>query len=175
MDNIFLNCKTYDEGKELYRKLCFSLHPDKGGDRKAFEVMINDWNEAKVFLPGSAIGLKEESDPFKALVLYSPSEQTSSVITGPTELNLDLTNQVLGLIQGLDCKLELIGSWLWLTGEKDQIIPIKESLKALGFRFSASKKAWYFTESKRKSFKGYRSRYSNLNEIKNNYSSNSIY
>ncbi len=37
--------------------------------------------------------------------------------------------------------IEIIGSWLWLTGETKQY---KEYLKENGFRFSASKVAWYW-------------------------------
>ncbi|MFQ5861498.1 MAG: hypothetical protein ACE5IC_00060 [Candidatus Brocadiales bacterium] len=37
--------------------------------------------------------------------------------------------------------VELCGSWLWITGET---FPIKAELKALGFKWSKKKSAWYY-------------------------------
>ena len=50
----------------------------------------------------------------------------------------DLINQLLH-IPGLI--IELCGSWLWVTGKTYEA---REQLKALGFRFSRKKQAWYF-------------------------------
>ena len=50
----------------------------------------------------------------------------------------DLINMLLNL-DGI--KIEICGSWLWSSGDTRQH---KETLKRLKFRWSQSKKAWYF-------------------------------
>jgi hypothetical protein len=37
--------------------------------------------------------------------------------------------------------IELIGSWLWITGNT---FPVKDTLKSEGFKFSAYKAAWFW-------------------------------
>lgn len=37
--------------------------------------------------------------------------------------------------------VEMIGNWIWISGETK---PIKESIKNIGFKFSAKKLAWYW-------------------------------
>jgi curved DNA-binding protein CbpA len=38
------NDTTLDELKAQYRKLCFKLHPDKGGDEREFVAMKNEYH-----------------------------------------------------------------------------------------------------------------------------------
>jgi len=63
----------------------------------------------------------------------------------------------------LNIKVELIGSWLWITGET---YPIREKLKALGFLFSGSKKAWFYNGSDKKIRY---SKYKSVDEIKQRF------
>ena len=43
-----------------------------------------------------------------------------------------------------DVNVENIGTWVWVSGSKT--ITIKEELKVLGFKWSGSRKMWYFAE-----------------------------
>lgn len=63
-------------------------------------------------------------------------------------------------INPIGCKIELIGSWLWISGKT---FSIKEQLKELGFFFSANKKAWFYNGQQFKSRKAF---YKNLEELK---------
>jgi len=38
--NYFNDCKTLDEAKTMFRKLCLKLHPDTGGTNKDFIVCL---------------------------------------------------------------------------------------------------------------------------------------
>ena len=40
-----------------------------------------------------------------------------------------------------DIEVELCGSWIWVSGETKAV---KDDLKALGFKWSRNKAAWYF-------------------------------
>lgn len=46
-----------------------------------------------------------------------------------------------------DIDLEIIGTWVWASGNTFQI---KDRLKELGFKWAAKKKAWYFYEGEYK-------------------------
>lgn len=63
-----------------------------------------------------------------------------------------------------DIEAELIGTWLWVTGNtRDH----KDVLKALGFRWSGKKQAWYMSPAPVK--RGYRTKYSNMDAVRRAY------
>ena len=43
----FLGVKNANELKELFRKLCNNLHPDKGGKASEFIAMMDEYNSLK--------------------------------------------------------------------------------------------------------------------------------
>lgn len=45
------------------------------------------------------------------------------------------------LIRSLHLKAEVTGAWVWVHGDTK---PVKEALKAAGFRWASGKKLWYF-------------------------------
>ena len=47
------------------------------------------------------------------------------------------------LIHFENVKIEIIGEWIWLSGNTREY---KERIKELGFRWSQNKVAWYFHE-----------------------------
>lgn len=65
-------------------------------------------------------------------------------------------------------EIEVCGSWVWVTGDTK---PHKEELKALSFRWSSNKSAWYFHRD------GYKKRSKKsltLDEIRGYYGSEKI-
>lgn len=66
-------------------------------------------------------------------------------------------------INPIGCRIELIGSWLWISGKT---FNIKDKLKELGFFFSSSKRAWFYNGQQIKSKKGF---YKSLEELKNKW------
>ncbi len=71
-------------------------------------------------------------------------------------------------IELTDIKVEVIGSWLWVSGDT---FKIKDNLKTLGFFYSHNKKAWFFNGSDHKINRAF---CKSLDEIKNKYSSQEI-
>ena len=57
----FLDVKNANELKELFRKLCNSLHPDKGGNASDFINMMNEYNSLK-----DSFNSEKESDNQKS-------------------------------------------------------------------------------------------------------------
>lgn len=70
---------------------------------------------------------------------------------------------LLQLKQSNDLIFEICGSWLWISGNTKEH---KEQLKTLGCRFSAKKRAWYYSQG----MKNIRhSKYNNIDELRNKF------
>jgi hypothetical protein len=51
--------------------------------------------------------------------------------------------ELQGKIDPTGLHLEICGTWLWVTGKTYQV---KDTLKELGFRYSANKLSWYYRQ-----------------------------
>lgn len=125
----FNDCKTIDEAKNLFRKLCLELHPDKGGKDKDF---IQMYQEFKSFKP--SINTKNDND-----------------------FNVDEFYNLIQKFEGFDgIIINFVGSFIWIEGETSKH---KDSLKAIkleGYKnifWAKVKKAWFYSpiEYKKKS------------------------
>ena len=117
-----------DQLKKEYFKLAKKYHPDAGGTNEQFQTLQNEYDKhLKTLLSGSKLS----------------SEQQANEIELDKALR-DAANALAGLA-GID--IELSGKWLWVTGNT---YPIRTELKAAGFLFASTKKAWFYkgTESK---------------------------
>jgi len=109
--------ETLQELKQLYRKLVKEHHPDIGGDTAVM----------------TQINLE-----FEYLYESMPKTKQEQASGESAEDYMGVVNKVSGLP---DIKIELCGTWLWVTGSTYQA---KDQLKAAGFRFSPKKQAWYW-------------------------------
>lgn len=55
----------------------------------------------------------------------------------------DTYKNIIDSLINYDLEIEIIGSWVWVTGNT---FPIKQKLKELGFQWASKKKAWYWYE-----------------------------
>lgn len=148
----FNECKTQEELKKEYRRLCKALHPDNGGNIEAFKEM------QKAF---------EEAGKTTAWNTYTNSKgETYTKET--TETPVDFMNIVNELINLHGVQLEICGTWLWVTGNTKEH---KEIIKGTGCRYSKNKQAWYYhKEPYRKRSKKKLS----MQDIRNMYGSETI-
>ena len=160
MKNYFSGLTTAAEIKAVYKCLCTIHHPDNGGDTATMQE-INRQRTAAL------AALEEDA---------APADEPASVILLPEECptRTDIPAALLELLEAarrLPClHLEVCGSWLWATGSTK---PVKDQLKALGFHFSANKKAWYWHDpSEKRRFRS-RRRYS-MDEIREAHGSRVI-
>ena len=116
--------KTNTGLKKAYRKACLANHPDKGGDVEIMKLI----NAAYDFL--------KKCDSWWTGEQSRKAKQTTPL----TETMQEMINK-LRTLQGI--KLEIIGSWLWVSG---QTFGHKKALKDLKMKFSGNKKAWYYHE-----------------------------
>lgn len=147
----FNNPQTLEELKKQYKQLALEHHPDRGG-------AVKDMQEINAEYDLLFVRLKDTH------ATVSGEQYTKATNEKVNEFK-DLINKLINLDA---INIEICGSWLWLTGNT---FKHKELLKHLHFRFSNSKKAWYFhSEGYRKSS---RKTYT-LDEIRDLYGSETV-
>ena len=149
--NYFQDCQTIEQIKKRYRELAQKFHPDHaGGDG---EIM-------------KEINLQYEQ--FKGMTFTATNHETGKEYSStfdPFDGYREIINAIINIP---NITIELIGTWLWITGDTK---PHKETLKELGFKFSGKKLAWYYHAGtyRKKSKKNL-----TIDEIRNMYGSEKV-
>ena len=152
MTKYFVNCRTLDELKKVYKHLAQKHHPDVGGDTRTMQE-INAEYEAR----------------FEVLK-RSQNEQAAEDTTGKARATTESAGDFIAIIDHLlkldGLEIELCGRWLWIGGDTKKH---KEALKACGCRWSSSKKLWnwHFAEDGDKWHRGSKS----MSQIRSKYGS----
>ena len=144
----FDGIKTAEEAKQRYHELAKRLHPDNGGNAEEFKAMQAEFSELWNRVKGvhrNAEGKEYHSETNESATAY-----------------MNIVDIVLRM-EGVE--LELCGAWLWATGRTYQY---RETFKGMGFRWSKSKRAWYYSPE---GFTGKRKGFYTLNEIRQTYGS----
>lgn len=113
---------TAEALKKMYKKLAVQYHPDLGGSTEIMQEINAEYDylfEALKNIHTTATG-----DTYEKTTDEMP------------ETFRNIINQIIGL-DGIS--IELIGSWIWVTGDTYKN---KKVLKAAGFKWVNSKKAW---------------------------------
>jgi curved DNA-binding protein CbpA len=123
----FVNVKTLEDVKELYRVLTKKYHPDLNKDIDTTVIMqqINAEYET-AFMIYKNIHRNIENE------VYESKTENSET---PEEFQ-KIINSVI-FMGG--CKVELVGKWIWISGNTLQY---KDKLKSLGFSWCKNKTAW---------------------------------
>lgn len=119
----FKGITDLQELRREYRRLAVLHHPDKGGRTEDMQEINNEYEVlSQQLIDGNA-------DFSEARKVYE---------TQISEELRDMVNKVINL-EGV--VVEIIGSWIWLTGNTKAH---KEEIKSIGFKFSRKKVAWYW-------------------------------
>ena len=129
MKDYFNLARCLEDVKELYKKYVLELHPDKGGNMWDFIEMKKQYDSAFNRLKNIHRTFDENNN-----------EKFYEKVTD--EVPAEYANLIDILINFEGVKIELLGKWLWLSGNTK---PYKEKIKNLGFRWSKKKLAWYNT------------------------------
>ncbi len=113
----FINCESIPEAKQLYKTLALLHHPDRGGDTATMQA-IN--GEFEYFV-------NEYSRVYN-------SDQESKA---ETFLYQDVINSIISF----NITIELIGNWIWVSGNTYEY---RKQLKGLGFLFAPKKVMWFY-------------------------------
>lgn len=122
----FNNPETLEDLKKQYKRLAMEHHPDRGGSTEAIQQ----------------INAEYESLFARLKDIHKTAEGTTyTAKTASTETAAEFMDIIEKLIHMDGIVIEVCGSWLWVTGNtRDH----KDELKALSFRWSSNKQAWYF-------------------------------
>ena len=149
---------TKAEFKIIYRRLSLIFHPDKEtGDTVKFQKLGEAYEQLQNEYSFRTSVLKEkereefEADPNFWYTFGAEMEKAYIVI-----MNLPVV-------------IEIIGDWLWASGET---YPHRELFKEAGFFFSRKKAAWYWREEWKKQY--YRRGKYSLEEIREMHGSQRI-
>ena len=123
----FVDITNIETLRQEFRTLCFSLHPDKGGDRFEFGSMKEEYEHL--------IEKLARTEATKAA-----AENRDCKFTFEGEAALMEALQKFMEIPGIT--IEICGSWLWIAGNT---FPVYKLIKNKGAKFSKSKKKWYFS------------------------------
>lgn len=153
----FKDCTNIEEAKELYKKLCREYHPDLN-ENDTTETMKSINNEFETVF--KTLQNKHRADNTDTT---TDSRENGTETTETTETPAEFMTIINTLIGCEGLTIELVGRWIWLTGNTYQY---KDIIKGLGFRYASKKKAWYWhsPEDACRSRKGL-----SLDEIKNKY------
>ena len=116
----FRSIEGINEAKKIYKELARQLHPDVGGDTEMFK-MLN--------------------------TVYTHILENGLNFLDDAQFDLELEKVISKILHFENIIIEVVGSWIWLSGNTKQI---KDDLKELGFRWRSKKKMWSYGEMKGK-------------------------
>lgn len=140
----FLKVETIEKAKQLYKRLAKVYHPDKGGNSEQFKILNNEYHR---FIDNFSKVHFEDVD-FE-------------------DLNMELEKIIADILHYENIVIEVIGSWLWVSGDTKEI---KDVLKVLGFKWASKKKMWFFGDLKKSKSRGNME----MEDIKNRYGSKTV-
>lgn len=126
----FKNPETLEDLKKQYKRLALKHHPDLGGNTQEMQEINTEYEVLFVRLKDTHKNAEGE--------FYQSR-------TATTETASEFMDIIEKLIHMDGIEIEVCGSWVWVTGNTK---PHKEALKALAFRWSINKSAWYFHRDK---------------------------
>lgn len=154
--------KDLETLKKQYRKLAMQWHPDRPtGDNDSMKAINTEFDKFYTEL--------EKADSRKHSTGATHTSTASHTKTTPASETAAAFRAIIDKLITLDdIVIEIIGSWLWLSGDTYKH---KDTIKALGFKWAKSKRAWYYHSEpyrkvSRKTF--------TMNELKDLYGSTTV-
>ena len=146
----FTDIKTLEELKKAYKKLAKQYHPDlNGGTTNDIMKEIN----------------REYDILFERVKNFHTTADGKTYEKATTETSAEFRD-IINKIINFNIDIEIIGTWVWCFNSYEY----REQLKSLGFKYSASKKAWCWHTGEYKAKKSRKS----LDEIRATYGSETI-
>lgn len=146
----FSKVSNLNELRTEYKKLIKKYHPDNGGSVKATQEINNEYESL-----------------FSQLKKGFEASQASDNFNFESDTVLrDIINKIINF--NIDIDIEIIGCWIWVTGDT---YSVKEELKSLKFQWSGKRKAWYFHSEP---YKKRTKKILPLDEIRNYYGSEKV-
>ena len=117
--------ETLEELKAQYRRLAMIHHPDVGGDTETMKAVNNEYDQLFPRLKNTHRNAAGETYTKETA---ETADQYRDIINALIRLRMD------------GVEIEIIGCFIWVSGNTK---PYKDDIKALGFKWSTNKTAWY--------------------------------
>lgn len=134
MRKYFKDVNTLEELRKQYRDLLKIHHPDNGGNVTDMQEINAEYDRLFKLLKDRHESKSADSKENNAKTNFDNMKYDFS----EDELLRDMLQKVIHLS---DITIEIIGNWLWISGNTYQY---KKELKDLGFKFAGQKKSWYW-------------------------------
>jgi len=125
---MFAGCGTPQEIKSLFRTLAFQNHPDRGGSNEAMKAINAAYHKALKGLHG----FTSKGTDGKNHTYYYHRKAEQAV--------MDKVQELLGL-NLTECSIEIIGTWVWVSGETKQH---QAKLNSAKCRWHGKRGRWYW-------------------------------
>jgi len=131
---------TYEKAKAHYRTLVFQHHPDRGGDTRTMQNINAEWAKFQADYARNEAYRRQENahaEGKKSAADYHDMNAVSELLRMKIEFALNL--------DGVD--VELMGLWIWLTGNTKahkEAIKANTANESIKWAWSPDKSAWYF-------------------------------
>lgn len=142
---------TLEELKKAYRELARKHHPDAGGGETEMKQVNAEYE--RLFEELKEIHVNAKGETYRKATAETP------------EHFINIINELIRLE---DILIEIMGSFIWVSGETKQY---KEKLKELGFKWSVNKSSWYLPPE---GYKRYGKGTYSLDEIRGMYGSQEV-
>lgn len=145
MKTYFSNVQTLEELRKQYRDLLKKYHPDNGGSEEETKAINVEYERLFKILKN-----KHDSQQHNTSSNNTTGNKESSYDNMKYDFKEDerLREMLQKIIYFSDITIEIIGNWIWISGNTYQY---RKELKELGFKFAGQKKCWYWhSESYRK-------------------------
>lgn len=144
----FKNVTTIQELKKQYRNLIMKYHPDLNKEDTT-EIMQE---------------INSEYNTLFTKVKNSFSNKNGEIYQKENTENInDFKDIINKIVTFKNCKIEIIGNWLWISGDTKHY---KDILKSLKFNWINNKKAWAYHQDKY--FKKSKNTYT-LDDLRNSF------
>lgn len=162
MKTYFSNVQTLDELRKQYRDLLKKYHPDNGGLEEETKAINIEYERLFKILKDKHTRQQDTTD--------SNTNNKSSFDSMRYNFEEDelLREMLQKVIHFSDITIEIIGNWIWISGNTYQY---HKEFKDLGFKFAGQKKSWYWHSDafRKRSYKKL-----SMDDIRNYYGSTEI-
>ena len=132
MNTYFKNVQTLDELWKQYKDLLKKYHPDNGGSEEATKAINVEYKKLfKILKDNHSRQITADSNAKINHSSYSNSCDNMKYDFTEDELLREMLQKVIYLS---DITIEIIGAWLWISGNT---YPHRKELKELGFKFAS--------------------------------------
>jgi hypothetical protein len=107
--------------KKAYRQAAKKYHPDISKNSEEIMKLVNE--------------------AYEILLQNVNSFRVKGVSEKKNGINLDMFNEILTKLKMPGLKIEICGTWLWISGDTYNY---KEYIKKAGCKWSSKKKMWYW-------------------------------